>query len=109
MNNIVTTVKSNKVCGSFGLYHSYVAGFPNSAKKIIFYVMCSDVNFADYVEKCIAGKECTFKFPTNYCFKVVTEHCFQLTFGVETVTLSIEARQFPNMPFELIFAQRLLK
>jgi hypothetical protein len=53
----------------------------------------------------IAGKECTFKFPIEYDFKVVTEHCFQLTFGGETVTISIEARQFPKLLPQLIFAQ----
>jgi len=57
----------------------------------------------------IAGKECTFKFPTNYDFKEVTEHRFQLTFGGETVTISIEVRQFPKLPSELIIAQNVLK
>jgi hypothetical protein len=61
-------------------------------EEINFYVLCSEkLNYADYVEKCIAGKECTFKFPTGYDFKVVTEHGFQLTVGGETITISIEA------------------
>jgi len=46
--------------------------------------------------------------PTDYSFKVVTEHRFQLTFGGETVTIIIEARQFQRLPSELIFA-RVLK
>jgi hypothetical protein len=72
-------------------------------------VFCSDkLNYADYVEKCIAGKECTFKLPTNYDFKVVTEHRFQLTFVGETVTISIEARQFPKLSSELIVTQSVL-
>jgi len=80
------------LCGSFGLYPSYVAGILNSVKEINFYVLCSEkLNYADYVENCIAGKECTYKFPKNYDFKVVTEHSFQLTFGGETVKISIEA------------------
>jgi len=33
------------------------------------------------IEKCIAGKECTFKLLTEYHFKSVTEHHFQLRFG----------------------------
>ena len=54
------------LCGSFGLYASYVAGILNGVKEIHFYVLCSEkLNYADYVEKCIAGKVCTFKFPTN--------------------------------------------
>jgi len=41
------------------------------------------LNYADYVEKCIVGEKCTFKLPTDYNFKVVTQHRFQLTFGGE--------------------------
>jgi len=37
------------------------------------------------------------------------EYRFQLTFGGETVTMAIEARQFPKISFELIFAQSVLK
>jgi hypothetical protein len=73
-------------------------------------VLCSEkLNYADYVEKCIACKDCTFKFPTECDFNLVTEHRFQLTFGGETVTISIEARLLPKLPSELIFAQSVLK
>jgi len=111
VNDIVTTMNSDRaLCGSFGLYASYVTGILNSVKEIHFYVLCSEkLNYADYVEKCIAGKVCTFKFPTNYDFKVVTEHRFQLTSCGETVTIFIEARQFPKLPSEIIFAQSVLK
>ena len=76
VNNIVTIMNGNKVlCGSFGVYPSYVAGILNSVKKIHFFVLHSEMlNYADYVEKCIVGKERTFKLPTDYSFKVVTEH-----------------------------------
>ena len=40
---------------------------------------------------------------------MVTEHRFQLTFGGETVKIYIEARQLPELPSELIFAQSVLK
>jgi len=110
VNDIITTVNSDKVlCVSFGLYPSYVAGILNSVKEIHFYVLCSEkLNYADCVEKCIAGNECTFMFPTGDDFKVVTENRFQLTFGGETVTISIET-QFPKLPSELIFAKNELK
>jgi len=62
-----------------------------------------ELNYAHYVEKCIVGEECTFKLPTDYSFKVLTEHRFQLTFGGETVTIIIAARQFQRLPSELIF------
>jgi len=67
------------------------------------------LNYADYIEKCISDKECTFMLLTEHNFKLVTEHHFQLTFGGEAVTISFEARQFPKLPFELIFAEGLLK
>jgi len=59
VNDIVTTMNNDKVlCGSFGLYPSYAAGILNSVKEIHFYVLCREnLNYADYIEKCIAGKE----------------------------------------------------
>ena len=75
-------------------------------EEIHFYVLCSEkLNCADCFEKCIDGKECAFKFPTDYDFNLITEHRFQLTFCVETVKISIETRQSPNLPSEIIFAQ----
>ena len=111
MNNIITAVNCDKMlCGSFGVFPSYVAGILNSVEEINFYVLCNKkLNYADYVEKCIADKECTFKFPINYELKIVTEHRFQLTFGGKTVTISIEARQLPRLPTELTFAQSVLQ
>jgi len=54
------------LCGSFGLCPSHVDGVLNFVKKIRVYVFGSEMlNYADYVEKCIADKESTFKFPTN--------------------------------------------
>ena len=52
VNDIVTTMNSDKLmCGSFGLYPSYVAGLLNSVKEIHFYVLCSEkLNYADYIE-----------------------------------------------------------
>jgi hypothetical protein len=49
------------------------------------------------------------KLPTDYSFKVFTEHRFQLTFGGATVIIIIEARQFQKLPSELIFTQCVLK
>jgi hypothetical protein len=40
--NDVEAINSNKVlCGSFGLYPSFVAGILNSVKEINFYVLCN--------------------------------------------------------------------
>ena len=73
-------------------------------------MLCNEnLNYADCFEKCIAGKVCAFKFHTDYDFKEVAEHRFHLTFGGETVTISIEVRQFPKLPSELIFTQSVLK
>ena len=53
MNDNVTTMNSDKVlCGSFGLYPSYVAGILNSMEEISFYVLCSEkLNYVDFFEK----------------------------------------------------------
>jgi hypothetical protein len=68
-----------------------------------------EINYTDYVEKCIVGREYNFKLPTDYSFKVIREHPFQLTFGDNTVTIAIIAQQFQRLPSELIFAQCVLQ
>ena len=58
VNDIVTTMNSDNI-----LFPSYVAGILNSVKEIDFFVLCNErrLRCASYLEKCIAGKECTFK------------------------------------------------
>ena len=58
VNNIVTTMNGNKVlCGSFGVYPSYVAGILNSVKRIHFFVLHSEkLNYADYVKNALSVK-----------------------------------------------------
>jgi len=104
-------MNSDKVLsGSFGLYPSYAAGFLNSVKEIHFYELCSEnLIYADCVEQYIADKKCTFKLLREINVTLVMEHHFQLTFGGETVKISFEARQFPKLPSELIFAESVLK
>jgi len=67
VNNIMATINSNKVLwGSFGTYPSYVAGILNSVNNLHFHVSHGEkLNYADYVEKRIAGKERNFKLPTD--------------------------------------------
>ena len=64
VNDIVTTMSSDKVlCGSYGVYPSYAAGFLSSVKEIHFFVLsCETLNFADYFEKCIASKALTVTY-----------------------------------------------
>jgi len=50
----------------------------------------------------------TVKLLTKINLSCVWEEYFQLTFDDETVTISFEARQFPNLPLELIFAESVL-
>jgi len=104
VNDIVTTMNSDNIlCGYFGLFPSYVAGILNSVKEINFYVLCNKrLRCASYLEKCVAGKECTFKLRTdNY---------FVLASGKEEVVISFQLRYFGgNLMSELIFAQSVLK
>ena len=73
-------------------------------KEIHFYVLCSEkLNYADYIDKCIACQEHSVTYKPHRLDE------FRLSFSSETVTLSFEARQFPKMPPELIFAQSILR
>jgi hypothetical protein len=105
VNDIVTTMNSdNMLCGCFGLFPSYVALIPNSIKEINFYVVCNkrSLRCASYLEKCVAGKECTFKLRSdNY---------FVLTSGKHEVIIEFQSRYFGGkLMSELIFAQSVLK
>ena len=63
-----------------------MASILNSAKEFHFYVMCrEELNYADYIEKYIAGKECTLNFLKKYNFKLDTEHHFQLTLAAKAL------------------------
>jgi len=63
--------------------------------------MQNNTNNAEHIEKCIAGKECTFKLLAN---------SFLLTSGCDTVLISLEARIIHGrLPSELIFDQSTLK
>jgi hypothetical protein len=86
VNDLVTALKSSNVlCGTFGLYSSYVAGILNSVKENNFYVLCNKrINYGKHIRTCIAGKECTFK--------LLARNSFLLTSGCDTVLLSFEAR-----------------
>jgi hypothetical protein len=94
VNDIVTTINSDNVrCATFGLYPSYVAGILNSVKEINFYVLCDKhINYAKYIKKCIAGKECTFKLLTKHNFKLVRTINFQLSSGCDTVEISFRSK-----------------
>jgi len=105
MNDIVTIMNSdNMLCGCFGLFPSYVAGILNSVKEINFYVVCNKrrLRCASYLEKCVAGKECTFKLRSdNY---------FVLTSGKGEVIIEFQSRYFGGkLMSKLIFAQSVLK
>ena len=69
--DVVTTMNINNVlCASFGLFPSYEAGILNSVKEINFYALYNKrrLRCVSYLEKCIAGKECTFKLRTDNYF-----------------------------------------
>jgi len=65
--NILTTMNSYNVsCGSFGLYPSHAADILNSMSKIHFYGLCSEkLNFAAYIEKCVADKDYSVIYKTH--------------------------------------------
>ena len=79
LNNIFAVMnKHNILCGCFGLYSSFVAGILNSVKQIHFYVLCNEeLDYADYTEKCIAGKNCCISYKSH------TGDYFRLSFKVK--------------------------
>jgi hypothetical protein len=83
VNNIVAAMNSDKIlCGSFGIYPSFVAGILNSVNKIHFYVLCSkQPDYTDYIGKCVAGKECCICYMSN------TNDYFQLSSGSKTIAI----------------------
>jgi hypothetical protein len=103
-DNITTMNSNNMLCGCFGLYPSYVAEILNLVKEINFYVLCNKrrLRCATYLEKCVARKECTFKF--------LTDNYFVLTSRKGEVVIWFQSRFFSKkLPSELIFAQSVLK
>jgi len=105
VNNIVTALNNDKVlCGCFGLYPSYVSGTLNSVKEIHFYVLRSKkIHYDKYIEKCIAGNKCSVYYTKH------TDCYFYLFLGDEKIALSFTARQFSDLPSEIIFAKSVLK
>jgi len=89
------------LCGSFGLYPNYVTGILNSVKEIHFYVLCSEkLNYADYIEKCIAGKE------RSVTYKPRRRDEFLLSSSGETIACRIGKWQFK---FKVMFNLKLAR
>jgi len=110
VHEIITFMNNDKVmCGCFELYPSYVAGILNTVKDINFSILCEEkLNYANNITKCLARKIYTVKLLSKIHLTCFWEEHFQLTTDDETVTISFEVRQFPNVPSELIFAERVL-
>jgi len=102
---MVTAMNNDKtLCGCFGMHPSFVAGILNSARRVHFFVLCNEeLKYVNYIEKCIDDKEC------SVCYMSHTGHYFQLSYQSETIFISFEARLFPKLPSEIIFAQGVLK
>jgi len=91
------------LCGCFGMYPSFVAGILNTARRIHFFVFCNEeLNYENYIEKCIGGKYC------SVCYKSDIGHFFQISYQGESVFITFEARLFPKLPSELMFAPNVL-
>jgi hypothetical protein len=66
-SDIVEAMNSDTVlCGCFGLYPSYVAGFLKSVKSNDFYVVCTEnPNYGLYIQQCVEGKKYTISDTGN--------------------------------------------
>jgi len=103
VNDILRSVNCDKMlCGSFGLYPSYAHGILNCVNEINFYVLWSEkLNYADYVENVLQ-----VKYSVTYKPHRLDE--FLLSCSIETIALFFIARQCPELPSELIFAQSIM-
>ena len=103
VNKLIETMSSDNVlCGSFGLYPSYVAGILNRMPNIHLYAVCSEkINFQDYIRKCMANKECTI---SNFGY------AFCIYFQGKEIKVSCEQRVVSGkLLSELTFAYNILK
>ena len=59
VSNMVTAMNNDEALrGCFGLYPGFVAGILNSAKRIHYFVLSNEeLNYENYIEKCIGDKE----------------------------------------------------
>ena len=105
VSNIFTAMNNDEtLCGYFGMYPSFVAGILSSSRRSHFFVLCNEeLNFENYIEKCIGDREC------SVCYKSHTGHFLQISYQGETVFIMFEARLFPKLPSELMFDQCVLK
>ena len=74
-------------------------------EKIHFYVLYYEqLNYEDYIKKCIASKDCCVSYKTH------TGCYFKLSSGGETIAVSFETKTIHGrLPSSLIFAQSVLK
>ena len=110
VNDNVTAMNNDiMLCGLFGLCPNYVAGILNSVEDIRFYVLCSGkLNYADYIDKRIAGKACIFRLLSVLYSTLITEQYFQVIFSDDTIKIWFETRQFLIQPSDLIFVESIL-
>jgi hypothetical protein len=88
VSKIIETMNSDKIiCGSFGIYPSYIAADLNRRPNINFYAACSEkIHFEDYIRKCMGGKECTISnFGDTFCI-YVQERVIKVSFEQRVVS-----------------------
>jgi len=99
-----TAMNNDKIlCGCFGFYPSFVVGNPNTARGIHFFVLCNEeLNCENYIENVLVKNSAMFVTSQM-------QELFQISFQGDTVFITIEARLYPNLPSEIIFAQSVLE
>jgi hypothetical protein len=70
----------------------FCSGDSKFSKTNPFFVLCNEeLNYENYIEKCIGDKECSVSYTSH------AEHYFQLSYQSETIFISLEARLFPKI------------
>ena len=92
VSNIITALNNDNVlCGSFGIYPSYVAGILNNVDRIRFFVLCNKrPTYNYYIEKCFGDKECSVTYKCDF------GQLFRISYQGEEILIKFQTRIFPE-------------
>jgi len=100
LNDIVTTMNSDNVVWFIWSVPELCGRFPK---------LCEGNSFLRVVQWKVKLRRLCWKNEYSGTYKPHRRDEFQLSSSSQTIALSFEARQFPKLPSELIFAQSVLK
>jgi len=79
-------------------------------KEVHLFALCTKmIDYTENIERSITRKKCTFMKLSKITFTTLPEEqYFDLTYGVETVTVLYQTRLFRELSSDLVFAESIL-